>query len=43
VLAQPSERLAIALEEPIEQKPPTRVAQRPEHRILGVHGPTIRD
>ena len=31
-LAQLAERLAIALEEPIEEDPPTRVAECPEDR-----------
>ena len=30
-----SERLAIALEQPIEKQPPARVAERPERRRLG--------
>ena len=32
VLAQLAERLAIALEEPVEQHPPTWVGERPEDR-----------
>ena len=32
VLAQLAERLAIALEEPVEQHSPTGVGERPEHR-----------
>jgi len=32
VVAQLAERLAIALEEPIEKEPPARVAKRPKRR-----------
>jgi hypothetical protein len=36
VLAQLSQRLAIALEEPIEQDPPTRVGERSKDRCHGI-------
>jgi hypothetical protein len=36
VRAQLTERLAIALEEPIQQEPAARVAQRPEDRGHGI-------
>ena len=44
VLAQLAERLAIALEEPVEQDPPIRIGEGPEDRNGVVrHAATIGD